>query len=246
MNSTVIITYTDLAAPSQPLPGGYTAVRSFALEARTSTGQSVTQFMQPFTITIDYIEAELASRGISEATLNIAFWNGSAWVYLLPCAGCSVDTVNNRVIVVLDHLAEFALLGSSQRRLFLPLALRNFPSCFIGPQEIEPNNLSSQANGPLCPSVTYTGYHNGASDDRDYFSLFLNTAGTITADLTNYASTSLQFALYDQTGTNLVGYAGGPPYHITYTGLAGTYYVRVYTPIGYPSATPYNLTVTWP
>ncbi len=47
VTSTVIITYTGLAGPSQPLPGGQSALRSFTLEARTSSGQSVTQFAQP-------------------------------------------------------------------------------------------------------------------------------------------------------------------------------------------------------
>jgi hypothetical protein len=37
-------------------------------------------------------------------------WNGTAWIAILPCAGCSLDTVNNRITAVLDHLTEFALL----------------------------------------------------------------------------------------------------------------------------------------
>jgi hypothetical protein len=35
------------------------------------------------------------------------------WIGLLPCAGCSLDTVNNRLIAVLDHLTEFGLLACS-------------------------------------------------------------------------------------------------------------------------------------
>ena len=47
-----------------------------------------------------------------EENLNLYYWNGSAWVGVLPCAGCSLDTVNNHITAVLDHLTEFALLGS--------------------------------------------------------------------------------------------------------------------------------------
>ncbi len=128
--------------------------------------------------------------------------------------------------------------------LFLPLVLRNY--CVFGPGECEPNDTSAQANGPLYSGRNYTGYHDYASDDNDYFSLNLSASGTITADLTNYANRDLQLHLYDQTGTNRIGYAGGPPYHIVYSGPAGRYYLRVYTPAGYPGGSPYNLTVTFP
>ena len=42
------------------------------------------------------------------------------------------------------------------------------------------------------------------------------------------------------------GYAGGPPYHIDYTGLAGWYYVRVVAGSGFNTLTPYKLRVTYP
>jgi len=62
--------------------------------------------------------------------LNLAFWNGNAWVKVLPCAGCGVDTVNNRLTAVLDHFTEFALLsglpsvGDGKIRVYLPMARR--------------------------------------------------------------------------------------------------------------------------
>ena len=68
--------------------------------------------------------------GINEADLNLAFWNGSAWVNVLPCVGCGVDTVNNRLTAVLDHFTEFALLsgvptaGDGKTRVYLPAVLR--------------------------------------------------------------------------------------------------------------------------
>jgi hypothetical protein len=132
-------------------------------------------------------------------------------------------------------------------KLFLPLAMRDFSTCFTGPQEIEPNSLIAQANGPLCSGTTYVGYHDGADDDRDYFSVTLNVAGTITVDLTNIASSDAQLQLFYPTAGSVPNcYAGAPPYHLICTTSAGTYYVRVYTPAGYSATTPYNLVVTYP
>jgi len=74
----------------------------------------VTTFDQPYTITIHYDEADWQAAGIwPEAGLNLAYWDAdtAAWVGLFPCAGCSLDTVNNVLVVVLDHLSEFAMVG---------------------------------------------------------------------------------------------------------------------------------------
>lgn len=73
----------------------------------------------------------LAAAGITDpATLNIVFWNGNAWTPMLPCAGCSIDTVNRIVTVVADHFTDFALVGAGattipqQNAVFLPLVQR--------------------------------------------------------------------------------------------------------------------------
>ena len=62
--------------------------------------------------------------GIFERTLNIAYWNGSAWVPMLPCAGCGVDTINHRITLVANHFTEFALIGESAKRVYMPIARR--------------------------------------------------------------------------------------------------------------------------
>ncbi len=129
--------------------------------------------------------------------------------------------------------------------LFLPLVLKNYPPCFAGPNEVEPNDDFPQANGPLCVGVTdFTGYHNGATEDKDYFQFTLATAGTITVQLVTYANTDPQIALYNQSQVS-VGFSGGPPYSIVYNGAAGTYYARVYTTANY-GANAYTLRVTYP
>ena len=126
--TTVTLTHTELRAPSQPLPSGRTALRGFTLEARTGSGQLVTQFQGSYTIVITYTDAELAAQGIVEANLTVAFWNGSTWVDMLPCAGCGVDTVNNRITIISNHFTEFAVMGSDQPptyRLYLPFVARD-------------------------------------------------------------------------------------------------------------------------
>lgn len=39
-------------------------------------------------------------------------------------AGCSVDSAGNRITVQLDHFTDFAVAGSTQRTLYLPLTTR--------------------------------------------------------------------------------------------------------------------------
>jgi hypothetical protein len=125
VTETTIITYRETAALAQPPPSSVIALRSFTLEARTSNGQPVTQFLQPFTIIVTYTDAQVAALGISESSINLAFWNGNAWVPMLPCAGCDgVDPVNNRVTVVAAHFTEFALTGQTTFYLFLPFVTR--------------------------------------------------------------------------------------------------------------------------
>ena len=123
------VTYQELPAPSQPVPAASNVLRSFTLEAQTSGGQAVTQFQKLFTLTLTYTDAELDALGVNESDLNVAYWNGSGWKYLLPCDGCSSDPVNNHITISLDHFTEFALLGGNgpsptPYSIFLPLITR--------------------------------------------------------------------------------------------------------------------------
>ncbi len=113
----------SLATPTQTV-GSRHALRSFTLTASDGAGAPVTQFAQPYSLVVNYTDAELAALGLSESSLNLAFWDGSAWTNLLPCAGCSVDTVNNTVTVKLNHFTEFAMLGAVEYKSYLPLVWR--------------------------------------------------------------------------------------------------------------------------
>jgi hypothetical protein len=118
----VIITYQGLLAPTIGVGPNRGAVRSFTLEARTVGGIPVTSFAQPYTITLDYTQAELAARGVKEAGLNLLYRTGSIWVDMLPCAGCSVDIGSNRLTVVANHFTEFVFVGETEK-VFLPVVV---------------------------------------------------------------------------------------------------------------------------
>ena len=123
VTSTTTFTYTQIVTPTQATGGFTFAGRSFTLVATDAAGQPVTSFAGRYTITLNYQDADWQAAGIpAEANLNLYYWNEATWVALLPCAGCSLDTVNNRVTVVLDHLTEFALLGKPWLNwIYLPL-----------------------------------------------------------------------------------------------------------------------------
>ena len=95
------------------------AVRAFQLAETDGAGQPVTQFNQPLTLVVTYTDTELAALGLNEESLDLVYWDGAAWVTLLPCAGCSIDRGNNRITVVINHFSEFAVTASA--RLYLPV-----------------------------------------------------------------------------------------------------------------------------
>lgn len=116
------VQYQGLLTPSSALPSDVVGVRSFQVTA-TDSGGTVSLFAEPYTLEIAYTAADLTAVAVDETMLNVAYWNGSAWVELLPCAGCGVDVGQDRVTVMVDFTAEFVLIGRSQR-VFLPLAVK--------------------------------------------------------------------------------------------------------------------------
>jgi hypothetical protein len=98
---------------------------SFQVEATDMNGNPVTTFNQPFTMTLHYDEVIWQEAGIkSEESLNLFFWDGKQWLNLLPCTGCSLNTNENQLTIILDHLTEFALLSEptyASHEIYLPL-----------------------------------------------------------------------------------------------------------------------------
>jgi len=79
-------------------------------------------FDTPVTLTIEYDDSAVA--GLDESTLVLSYWDGTEWTE----EGITVvdlDTENNRLIVTISHLTEFAMFGTDNK-VYLPLVLRNF------------------------------------------------------------------------------------------------------------------------
>ena len=128
---------------------------------------------------------------------------------------------------------------------YLPMLSRDYMNYFEGPWEVEPNNTYQAANGPVYFGRDYYGY---PGDQTDYFSFYMPSAGTVTIDLTNHTGQGVQLLLYYQIpiANGSVARAWQPPYHLSYTGQAGWYYIQIYTVSGFNTTNPYTLRVTWP
>jgi hypothetical protein len=118
VTTTTVFTYSQFITPTQTAGVFAFAGRSFTLEATDSAGMPVTNFSRQFTITLNYSDADWQAAGIpDENSLDLFYWDGATWTATLPCTGCVLDTVNNRLIAVLNHLTEFALLGDTHQTL---------------------------------------------------------------------------------------------------------------------------------
>jgi hypothetical protein len=111
--------------PSPPAPSGLAFLgKAFAVEARTSAGAPVTTFSRPFTMSIEYDEANLAE-GMDEARLELYFWNESTgeWQAVSSEVDAEADTLTAR----LDHLAVFGVLGRTKADIlnYLPMILKD-------------------------------------------------------------------------------------------------------------------------
>ena len=124
VDETTTISCTMHALPTQDDAGFRFGGRGFSLEAADAQGP-VTTFNEPFSMTVKYDSTDLVYAGIDDPSkLNLSFWNGLNWENVLPCTGCSNDTGNSTITVVIDHVTEFALLAPGEVFVFLPMMIR--------------------------------------------------------------------------------------------------------------------------
>lgn len=127
---------------------------------------------------------------------------------------------------------------------FIPLLLSGYANYFSGPWEIEPNDSYLGANGPLETGMEYWGY---PDDDRDYFSIYLNSSGQISIELSNHTGQGVQLQLFYESVANRVAFQPEPPYHILYgEANAGVYYIYIYSAGNYNQTMPYTLQIDYP
>lgn len=111
---------------------------------------------------------------------------------------------------------------------------------FVGPFEIEPNNSTGEANGPILVNRNYQGFPN---DQSDWFYFDLTAQRQISVVLTNITGTDPQLQLFHNSSSNRVGFDATPPFSISHNAPPGRYYVRVVVVGGYNQTTPYTLRV---
>lgn len=96
------------------LPAGLITLYGFELEAYTVNGSGlpVACCDPPSDATIQYNRSE-----VSDVTLRLLAWNGSAWVDVPSI----VNTGEQQVLFDLDRMTSFVLVGQEQDLVFLPL-----------------------------------------------------------------------------------------------------------------------------
>lgn len=96
----------------------------YAFTAADSNGQPIEEaFDQDVLVTFPYDEAELQAMGLSEYGLKPAYFSTTTDSWTFP-ETFVVDTDLNRVAMQIDHFTDFALTGSVQAQVYLPLVAR--------------------------------------------------------------------------------------------------------------------------
>ena len=164
---------------------------------------------------------------------HVKNWSGTA-------NDSSTSTTNSLTMPAANHTVSvnYEAMPAGVFRAFMPSALNVPPTCFAGPNEREPNNNPADANGPLCPGLSFSGL---PDDKWDIYYFETTLPGEIKATLTNHYGGGMQLQLY----TGSVG--GAPSYLDTDDGdglqatLRGTqpgrYTIAVYTETPKPAET---------
>lgn len=143
------------------------------------------------------------------------------------------------------HLSNSSALIKSA---FLPMIGQDFLQYFVGPQEVEPNNRFSEANGPLVSNQVYNGIFS-ANDKNDLFYIYLPSPSSIEILLTNIgANEDYNLVLYDMDKEQIAfrGELGNSNEHITPLPVPrGKYYILVFNHSGTISTQPYQLRVAY-
>ena len=122
ITNSLALSITTLTQTAHLTTGFKFSSHLFEIIAVDGMGERVTQFNKPFTITFSYQDSDWSGLG-QETDLSVYYWSETVnnWVNMLPCVGCSQDTLNNRFVIQLNHLTEFALLVGKRERVYLPV-----------------------------------------------------------------------------------------------------------------------------
>ena len=115
--------YDELDAPTESSNAFQFAGRAFTLTPyRNNNAIADFAFQQPATIELTYTDADI--QGIDEATLTLTFYDTASKSW--SSTGITIverDTANNRLVVQIEHLTQFALavLKEVMHEIYLPL-----------------------------------------------------------------------------------------------------------------------------
>jgi hypothetical protein len=121
VSESVRVTYTSQHTPSHILDDNDVLRKSFLLQAEDDAGNAILHTQIPYMLTITYVDQAHTAQATGETQLNMVAWDGSQWVRMLPCPGCTQDPVNHRITVRFDHFTEFAVVASSWQEIRLPI-----------------------------------------------------------------------------------------------------------------------------
>ena len=158
----------------------------------------------------------------------------------------STSTTNTLTMPAGQHtvMVMYEMNSSVRGAAFLPSVIHVPATCWPGPNELEPNNSATQANGPLCSGLGITGL----PDRYDVFYIDA-AAGPISVTLSNHTGSGVQLQLHCQAITTNpcdIDYNGADGYRVGLSnGVAGRYYVVISTTTPGGGSTQYTLTPTF-
>jgi len=78
-----------------------------------ASGAAATSFVDPPVARLVFLPSDLQSARIGDpTTLSVYWWNGTAWINQMPCAGCGVDSATNTLTVLLSQPGEYMLAAA--------------------------------------------------------------------------------------------------------------------------------------
>ena len=75
------------------------------------------------TITVQYSDEDVAR--VDESMLTLYIWNDNQWIDAVPCGGYVRDLDGNTLKATICHFSDYALLGKTAYRVYLPVILRS-------------------------------------------------------------------------------------------------------------------------
>jgi len=150
----ITLVYTVVETPTVPADFAF-AGHAFTLEAYQD-GELLPdyEFGEPVTITIEYSDADV--QGLLEETLDLRYWTGAGW----STDGITLverDVDGNRVVFLVSHLSQFALIAVEQPTVYLPLILRGFTVNHPPHSPTDPSPPDGATNQPLALTLAWTG-----------------------------------------------------------------------------------------